>query len=202
VHSARFDEVHALDASWVAAIASVASALVVGVAAIAALVQIRHIRNANDITTYLRLVERLDSSESRAAFAVTEGLAERLENDADLRRRLASAEPALEFDEVVALVRFLDNLTMLILVGGVSERLVLAEYADEIMRLWNSTAELIYLRRRSLGVRFGSALEHLAMRAEAFVSGGEMDRFYKRLQRDPRMADRAATEHGALTRSK
>jgi len=178
-----------MDASWVAAIASVASALVVGVAAVAALVQIHHIRNANDIATYLRLVERLDSPKSRAAFNAMHPLVELLNSDADLRSRLTRAEPIPEFEEVVQLVRFLDNLTMLILVGGVSERLVITEYADDIVWMWEGLAEVIYLRRQALGVRFGAALEHLAMRAKAYVERGDIDRFYARLLRDPRMTD-------------
>jgi hypothetical protein len=183
-----------VDASWVAAIASVASALVVGVAAIAALLQIRHIRNANDITTYLRLVERLDSPKSRAAFDSIPPLVEQLGRDASLRSRLARTEPIPEVAEVVELVRFLNNLTMLILIGGVSERLILAEYADDIVLLWNSLAEVIYLRRPALGVRFGAALEHLAMRAKTHLERGDIDRFYGRLLRDPRMSGFTAPE--------
>src|SRR5579864_8698906 len=70
-----------MDASWVAAIAAVASVVIVAVAAIAALLQIRHIRNANEITVYLRLVERLDSPQSRAAFEALGQLLAGLEND-------------------------------------------------------------------------------------------------------------------------
>jgi hypothetical protein len=175
-----------MDASWVAAIAAVASVVIVAVAAIAALLQIRHIRNANEITVYLRLVERLDSPQSRAAFEALGQLLAGLENDPRLRARLASAEPVTEFGDIVALVRFLDNLTMLTLTGGVAERLILAEYADDIVRFWDNVAELIYLRRGALGVHFGAAYEHLAMRAKAYLASGKMDRFYSRLRRDPR----------------
>jgi hypothetical protein len=66
-----------MDANWVAAIASAASAFVVAVAAIAALVQIRHARNANDITIYLRLLDRLDSPKTTAAFAAIERISEK-----------------------------------------------------------------------------------------------------------------------------
>lgn len=175
-----------MDASWVAAIAAVASVLIVAIAAIAALLQIRHIRNANEITVYLRLVERLDSAQSRAAFNSMEPLLRQLASDPPLRERLASAEPVPEFDELVALVRFLDNLTMLILEGGVAERLIIAEYADDIVRLWNNLGEVIYLRRRALGVHFGASYEHLAMRAKAYLASGKVDRFYNRLLRDSR----------------
>jgi hypothetical protein len=178
-----------MDPSWVAAIASVASVLIVGIAAIAALLQIRHIRNANDITIYLRLVERLDSPKSRAAFAAIIPFAERLRTDASLRSRLEQPPPVPEFDEIEWLVRFLDTLTMLILAGRVREELTLAEYADDIVRFWDRLAEAVRLRRRGAGPHFGAAFEHLAMRAKVYLESGEMGRFYERLLRDPRTAD-------------
>jgi hypothetical protein len=177
-----------MDASWVAAIAAVVSAAIVGVAAIAALLQIRHIRNANEITVYLRIVERLDSPQSRAAFSSIGPLIARLESDPALRERLASRDALPEFDDLVQLVRFFDNLTMLILTGGVAERLILAEYADDISRLWDNVGEVIYLRRRAQGVHVGAAYEHLAMRAKAYLASGKVDRFYSRLLSDPRFS--------------
>jgi len=181
-----------MDASWVAAIASVASVLIVGIAAIAANLQIRHIRNANDITIYLRLVERLDSPTSRAAFAAMIPFAEQLKTDAVLRSRLQEPPPVPEFDQIEALVRFLDNLTMLMLAGRLKEELILAEYADDIDRLWDRLAEPIRLRRRGAGDRLGAAFEHLAMRAKAYLTSGQMDRFNARLLRDPRISESAA----------
>jgi hypothetical protein len=77
--------------------------------------------------------------------------------------------------------------TMLILEGGVAERLILAEYADDIVRLWDNVSEVINMRRGALGVHFGSAYEHLAMRAKAYRASGRMDRFYSQLLRDPRL---------------
>lgn len=177
-----------MDAGWVAAIAAVASVLIVGIAAIAALLQIRHIRNANEITVYLRLVERLDSPQSQAAFNSIAPLLTRLGNDPGLRERLASPDPVPEFDDLVQLVRYLDNLTMLILTGGVAERLILVEYADDIARMWDNLGEIINLRRRSQGVHFGAAFEHLAMRSKGYLAAGEVDRFYSHLLRDPRLS--------------
>jgi hypothetical protein len=176
-----------MDASWVAAIASVVSALIVGVAAIAALLQIRHIRNANDIAIYLRLVERLDSPKTREVFAAILPFTEQLKTDSALSSRLEEPASVPEFDEIEGLVRFLDNLTMLILAGRLKEELVLAEYADDIILLWDRLAPAIALRRRGAGNRLGAAYEHLAMRAKAYLASGEMERFYGRLLRDPRM---------------
>jgi len=178
-----------MDPSWVAAIASVASTLIVGIAAIAAVLQIRHIRNANDIAIYLRVVERLDSRQSRAVFAALHPFTEQLKTDAALRRRLAEPPPVPEFDEIEAFVRFLDTLTMLIIAGRVKEELILAEYADDIVRVWDQLAEAVGIRRRGAGARFGAVFEHLAMRARAYLASGEMDRFYNRLSSDPRMGE-------------
>lgn len=109
-----------MDASWVAAIASVASAFVVGVAAIAALLQIRHVRNANDIAIYLHLVDRLDSIRATEAFGSIEKFTAQLKTDTALRHRLAEPYSVPEFNEIETLLRFLDNLTMLILAGSVT----------------------------------------------------------------------------------
>jgi hypothetical protein len=40
--------------------------------------------------------------------------------------------------------------------------------------------------RAALGVRFGAAFEHLAMRSKGYLVSGMVDRFYSRLLRDPR----------------
>jgi hypothetical protein len=182
-----------MDASWVAAIASVASAFIVGVAAIAALLQIRHIRNANELTIYLHLVDRLESANAAEVFRSFEDFARQLQTDQSLRYRLAQRRDVPEFHEIETLIRFLDNLTMLIFTGSLTERLVLTKYADEIVRLWDSLAEAIYLRRHGVP-HFGSAYEHLAMRAKAYLAGGEIERFFGRLLHDPRMAGVAAPE--------
>lgn len=176
-----------MDASWVAAIASVASAFIVGVAAIAALLQIRHIRNANEITIYLHLVDRLESANAAEAFRSFEDFAQRLKTDRSLRYRLAQPRDVPEFHEIETLLRFLDNLTMLVLTRTVTERLVLTKYADDINQLWDALAEAVYLRRYGVP-HFASIYEHLAMRAKAYLAGGEIDRFYGRLLHDPRMA--------------
>jgi hypothetical protein len=179
-----------MDSGWVAAIASVASAVVVAITAVAAFAQIRHVRNANDITVYLRLVDRLDSPEAQAAFALIDPFLERLKNDADLRARIAAPGPVPEFGQIASLVSFLEHLSTLILLGGMSERLVLAEYADNIEHTWDRLAESIYLRRRAINRPYiAVAFENLAMRSKAFLAEGEMERLYSKLQRDPRMAN-------------
>lgn len=176
-----------MDASWVAAIASVASAFVVGVAAIAALLQIRHVRNANEITIYLHLVDRLESANATEAFRTFGEFSGRLEADGSLRDRLAQPLPVPEFAEIESLLRFLDTLTMLVLTRSITERLILNKYADEIVRLWDALADAVYLRRRGIP-HFAATWEHLAMRAKTYLANGDVDRFYEGLQRDPRMS--------------
>ena len=177
-----------MDASWVAAIASVVTAFIVGVAAIAAVIQIRHIRNANDISIYLHLLDRLDTAQARVAFDVVETFAAQVRTDDSLRYRLAQPPSVPEFNELERLLRFFDNLTRLVVSGSVSERLILAQYADEIVRIWDSLAEAVYLRRYGAGPHFVSAFEHLAMRARASLQSGNIERLYGHLLRDPRMA--------------
>lgn len=176
-----------MDASWVAAIASVASAFIVGIAAIAALLQIRHIRNANEIAFYLHLFDRLESANANTAFSEYGEFARVLQTDRSLRYRMTQPPSVPEFLEIEMLLRHLDNLTMLVLMGSVPERLVLTKYADEIERLWDALGEAIYLRRYGIP-HFASSYEHLAMRAKAYLAAGELDRFYERLLHDPRMA--------------
>ena len=176
-----------MDAGWVAAIASVASAFVVGVAAIAALLQIRHIRNANEITIYLHLADRLESANAHEAFGSYMEFAALLASDRTLRDRMAQPPPVPEFQQIETLLRFLDTLTMLMLTGSMTERLIVMKFGDEIVRLWDTLAEAVYLRRNGVP-HFASNWEHLAMRAKANLESGEIDRFYGALLRDPRMA--------------
>jgi hypothetical protein len=84
------------------------------------------------------------SASPRAATALSaiDPLVERLKADPSLQTRLAHPGPVPEVGEIVALVRFLDNLTMTILTGGVTERLILAEYADDIVQLWDRLGEV------------------------------------------------------------
>ncbi|MBV8637860.1 MAG: hypothetical protein JO322_07215 [Candidatus Eremiobacteraeota bacterium] len=182
-----------MDASWVAAIASVASAFVVGVAAIAALLQIRHIRNANEITIYLHLVDRLESANANIVFSSFEDFASKLQTGQSLRYRMTQPQPVPEFQEIETLLRFFDNLTMLVLTSTITERLILRKYGNEIERLWDTLAEAVYLRRYGIP-HFASAYEHLAMRAKDAIVSGEIDRFYGRLKQDRGMAGITAPE--------
>jgi hypothetical protein len=182
-----------MDPTWVAAISSVASAFIVGIAATAALLQIRHVRNANDITTYLHLVDRLESANAMQAFRSYQNLARQLQTDRSLRYRMAQPEHVPEFDEIESLLRFLDSLTMLIITGSIAERLVLYKYAPEIVNLWDPLAEAIYLRRFAVP-NFASTFEDLAMRSKAYIASGEIDRFYGRMHRDPRMSGMTAPD--------
>ena len=179
-----------MNANWLAAIASLISALVVAITAIAAFVQIRHLRTTNDITVYLRLVDRLDSPAAQIAFESIDAFRERTANDPSFRLALTQrASPSEEFQEIGYLLRFFEHLSTLGITGGVSEKLVLAEYADNIADIWERLAETVYLRRLASGPHTGAAFEHLAMRAKSYLENGEMDRLYGRLRRDPRMAD-------------
>ncbi len=151
--------------------------------------QIRHIRNANDIAVYLRLADRLDSPQSLAAFAAIEPFTARVASDPDLRTRLAGSTYVPEFAEIEALLMYLEHFSTLLITGNMNEDLILAEYANNINRMWDDLRETIYLRR-SAGIHFrGIAFENLAMRARAYRDSGRMQRHDAKLLRDPRMRD-------------
>jgi hypothetical protein len=176
-----------IDSGWVAALASVVSALVITVTAIAAFVQIRHARNANEITVYLRLVDRIDSLEAGETFARLDTFVESVRTDPAVRARLMQRGISDEFRDVASLIQFLEHLSTLLVTGGITETLVLAEYADNIEQFWDRIAETIYLRRAVLGPYYGVTFEHLAMRAKQYIAEGGMERLYGRLKKDPRM---------------
>jgi hypothetical protein len=174
-----------MDAAWLGALASLISALVVCVTAIAAFAQLRHYRNANDIVVYLRIIDRLDSEETREAIRSLPELSQRMKDPA-FRERLRTPEIVPEFLGAARLLQFLEHFAVLVNKGGVAESLVLAEYADNFERWWELLREATYLRRQVFGPHSGAAFEHLAMRAAAYRSSGQMDREYARLLRDPR----------------
>ncbi len=117
-------------------------AFVVAVTAIAAFLQIRHVRNSNEVTVNLRLGDRLESLDLAGAFTTIDPFLERLVTDPAFRFRLPQPGFMEEFANVAALLRF---------PGGVSERLIFAEYADNIENLWDRLALPIYLRRLAVG---------------------------------------------------
>ena len=177
----------AIDSGWVAAIASIASAFIVAVTAVAAFQQIRHFRNANDIVVYLRLIEQMDSPEMMVGRNNLAMVAEKVANDPEYRERLT--DPTFmpeEFRSVGILLRFLEHICVLVTKGGVAENLVLAEYADTFLNMWNLMRPAILQRRVAFGPHTGRAFEHLAMRAKAYIESGAMEREYNALQRDPR----------------
>ena len=176
-----------VDSGWVAALATLFTAVVVALTALAAFRQLRHYRNANDIVVYLRLIEQMDSPEMQAgrnALSVVSGMAAA---DPEYLKRLS--DPAYvpeEFKSAGPLLRFLEHISVLVTKGGVAEQLVLAEYADNFVSMWDLARPAILQRRIAFGPHTGRAFEHLAMRARRYIDGGAMAREYDALERDPR----------------
>ncbi len=128
----------------------------------------------------------MESSEIQAALRDLDRWRARL---ADPAFRAHLEEPGPIEDDYAAiglLIRFLEHVSVLVIEGGIAERLILAEYADNFERLWEALREPIYLRRKAFGPYAGAAFEHLAMRARAFRTSGAMARRYAALERDPR----------------
>jgi hypothetical protein len=178
-----------MDSGWVGALASLVSALIITVTAIAAFRQLRHNRNANDIVVYLRLIEMMDSPEMVEARASLALVAAKIMDDPEYLRRLT--DPAFrpaEFRGVALLLAFLEHISVLITRGGIAESLVLAEYADNFVTIWEQMRPAIAQRRIAFGPHTGRAFEHLAMRSRRYIDSGQMDREYAALERDPLLA--------------
>jgi hypothetical protein len=155
------------------------------VTAVAAFQQLRHGRNANEIVVYLRLIDTMDSPKTLAARASLRLVAEKVASDPGYRENLR--DPSFrpdEFNDVGMLVGFLEHISVLITKGGVAEELVLAEYADTFVGIWDLMRPAIVERRFAFGPHTGRAFEHLAMRARRYIDSGEMEREYEALERD------------------
>jgi hypothetical protein len=175
-----------MDSGWVAAIASLVSALIVLTTAVAAFRQLRHNRNANDIVVYLRLIDRMDSPGTFEARRALGELSERVATDAAFRERLRDPEfSPPEMRPIGELLGFLEHISVLITKGGVAEALVLAEYADTFLLIWERMRPAILQRRVAFGPHTGRAFEHLAMRAKRYIDSGQMQREYDALESDP-----------------
>ena len=105
--------------------------------------------------------------------------------------RAALVDPSFtpdEFGGIGLLLRFLEHISVLVTKGGIAEGLILAEYADIFVDMWEKLYPAIAQRRVAFGPYTGRAFEHLAMRARRYIESGEMAREYDRLMHDPRMA--------------
>jgi len=176
-----------LQPGWIEAIASVITALIILGTAIAAFAQLRHGRNANDIVVYLRLVDFMDAPATFAArqnmYTLTARLAADPEYAIKLRDHTFAPDDTRNIGEMI---RFLEHISTLVYKGGVAESLVLAEYADTFVDMWEALRPWVAERRHAFGPYSGSAFEHLAMRAKHYIESGQMDRDYSTLERDPR----------------
>ncbi len=176
-----------MDSGWISATASLLSACIVAVTAIAAIAQLRHYRNANDIAVYLRLIEKMDSERFLQARRISKELALRIRNDQQFREQLTNPEYLPdEYQAVADVLRYLEHISVLVTTGNIAEQLILAEYADNFVALWERLGEMVVLRRVAFGPYTGRAFEHLAMRSKDFLDSGKMERFYAKLLSDQR----------------
>lgn len=176
-----------MDSGWIAALASVLSALIIAITAVVAFLQLRHFRNANDIVVYLRLIDYMDSPEMQAGRRQVGAVAAKLAADPVYLERLG--DPAFipdDFRDVGILLRFLEHISVLVIKGGIAEELVLAEYADTFLMMWENLRPAIIQRRKAFGPHTGRAFEHLAMLSRDYIHSGRMARDYDGLLHDPR----------------
>ncbi len=174
-----------MDSGWVAALASLASTGIVAITAIAAFRQIKHYQNANDIVVYLRLVDKMDSAAVAQARAALSDVAKRVASDEAFRQRLRE-DPSLgeDFRVIGELLRSLEHISVLVIKGGVAEDLILAEYAEIFVDIWDQLRSTVFERRLALGPYTARAFEHLAVRARAYINDGRMAKEYNALERD------------------
>ena len=138
------------DSGWAAALAAIITALIVAGTAVAAFRQLRHGRNANDIVVYLRLIDFMDSPATSATRISLMAIAERLATDPAYCEDLKN--PGLfpeEFRNAGEMLRFLEHISVLVTKGGVAESLVLAEYADTFVDIWEKIRPAMICRRAS-----------------------------------------------------
>jgi len=175
-----------LDSGWIAAISSATSAIVVVATAFVSFRQLKHYRNANDIVVYLRLIAEMDAPQTLAVRARLREWNANLAADPSLRERMATREPIPEHEGFPEFARFIEHFAVLVYRGGVAEELVLAEYADTFVEIWEESREMVYLRRQAFGPYLAAAFEHLAMRSRQYIESGRMRREYDRLMHDQR----------------
>jgi len=172
----------------ITAIASLGSALIIAVTAVAAFLQLRHYRNANDIVVYLRLIEQMDALDIFETISQLEAISRRVADDPAYYERLSDPEvdDPEELRGARKLFGFLERLSVLVYKGDIAESLVLAEYADTFVTLWELGRPVFVQRRIAYSPHLMRAFEHLAMRAKAYIDSGQMAREYDALGRDTR----------------
>jgi len=177
-----------VDSGWVAAVATLVTALIVAATAVAAFRQLRHNRNANDMAVYFRLIDLMTSPEMLSARQSLARVAERFRTDPGYRARLRDPDflPE-EFTTVGPLLRSLEHISVIVTKGGIAEDLVLAEYADAFVTIWEQMRGAIEQRRYAFGPHTGRAFEHLAMRSKRYIDSGRMAAEYDALERDPQV---------------
>jgi hypothetical protein len=144
----------------------------------------------------------MDSPPMREARNLISSVSEKIATDPEYRERLT--DPTFlpdEFHTVGALLGFLEHISVLVTKSGVAESLVLAEYADTFVAIWEIMRPGILQRRVAFGRYTGRAFEHLAMRAKRYIESGQMEREYNALERDPRDAAAFSPPGGAEVRS-
>ncbi len=108
--------------------------------------------------------ELLDARRSLAAVSA------KFAADPEYRERLKDPAFAPEdFANIGLLLRFLEHISVLVSKGGIAEGLVMAEYADTFVLIWEQLRPVIVQRRHAFGKHTGRAFEHLAMRAKRYI---------------------------------
>ena len=186
-----------MDSSLIANLANLTTTIIVAVTAFAALRQMRHNYMANELQLHLHFIDEVNDPEMSAAINWMREFAARM-NDAAYRESFLRDPHGEDGQRFTAVARFFERYASLVVVSGLSEHLILHEYAGMIELLWDNMHETIWQRRITRRSPYvGRAFEHLAMRAKRYLAT-QQARDYDRLERDPRLValeQAAAVEH-------
>jgi len=80
------------------------------------------LRNSNEISVFLKLVERLDSLDAETAFAGIDAFVERVRTDPAFRLQLAQRGIVDGLREIASLLQFLEHFSTLVVTERVTER--------------------------------------------------------------------------------
>jgi hypothetical protein len=154
------------------AIGSLFSSLVVVVGALAAVRQLRHLRASNEVAALQAIMEQVERPEVEASLQfIQQDLVGKL-HDPQFAADLAANPVAGEARRLLHGLNMWESVGMFVLLGSVSKRAIMLEYAWPIVNTWRAAAPAIAVIRRAQGETCGEMFEHLAVLATRWLETG------------------------------
>ncbi len=137
-----------ISAEWLIAIGTIGTFLVISASAWAALVQLQHVRSSNQIASLNNIKATLDSELYRDAMRfVREALPDRYE-DSEVRRILLQARRPREFDPLILVANFFEEVGMFVRLGYIDRAIACAVWGKIILDCWTKLEPFISNHRR------------------------------------------------------